>query len=282
MADGGGGGTYGVSPSQEKEEKKARKSLEDTVTKVAQGLGTTTTKSANDPLVFLGFDKSKKIPEHFNVGSMDPNYWAKFSNDKTATLSQVAGQYYNWDQKTRDKFLSQLNLAGYDTSQMRDGQIAQMWAAYAQQASSYFANGKKITPWDVLEMDMKQREAYMNTPRSVTQTSTSYDMSTREDAQAIFLQAAQSLLGRDPTKSEISAFQKALNAYEKANPTVTTQTTSYLGDTVTGQTSTTKGGVKEGARQLMAVEDVKKDPEYGAYQAATTYFDAMMDMIGGG
>jgi hypothetical protein len=32
----------------------------------------------------------------------------------------------------------------------------------------------------------------------------------------------------------------------------------------------------------MAVEDVKRDPEYGAYQAATTYFDAMMQMIGGG
>src|SRR5688500_20335702 len=89
---------------------------------------------------------------------------------------------------------------------------------------------------------MQQREAYMNTPRTVTQTSTAFDMSTREDAHAIFLQAAQSLLGRDPTKSEIGAFWKALNAYEKANPTVTTQTTNYMGDTVTGQTSTTKIG----------------------------------------
>ena len=82
-------------------------------------------------------------------------------------------------------------------------------------------------------------------------------------------------------REEYWALLEALNAYEKANPTITTQTTNYMGDTVTGQTSTTKGGVKEGARQLMAVEDVKADPEYGAYQAATTYFDAMMDMIGG-
>lgn len=282
MADGGGGGTYGVSPSQEKQEQKSRKTFEEKVASVAQGLGGSSgSKSANDPLVFLGFDKSKKMPENFNVGSMDPNYWAQFNNDKTATLSTVAGQYYNWDQKTRNKFLSQLNLAGYDTSQLRDGQIAQLWGAYSQQAAEYFARGKKVTPWDVLAMDMQQREAYMNTPRSVTQSSTSYDMSTREDAHGIFMTAAQQLLGRDPTKAEVASFQKALNAYEKANPTVTTQTTSYMGDTVTGQTSTTKGGVKEGARQLMAVEDVKADPEYGAYQAATTYFDAMMDMIGG-
>lgn len=278
MADGGGGGTYGVSPSQQKEEKAATKTFEEKVASVAQGLGTSSgTKAADDPLVYLG----QGTVSPGAMGGYSPGYWATHS-DKTATLTQTAGQYYDWDGKTRDKFLSQLNLAGYDTNSLKDGQIAQLWATYAQQAASYYAQGKKLTPWDILAMDMKQRESYLNTPRSVTQSSTSYDMSTREDAHAIFLQAAQSLLGRDPTKSEIGAFQKALNAYEKKNPTITTQTTNYLGDTVTGQTSTTKGGVKAEARQLMAVEDVKADPEYGAYQAATTYFDAMMQMIGGG
>ena len=110
---------------------------------------------------------------------------------------------------------------------MKDSQIAQMWGNYAAQASQYYSSGRKLTPWDILAKDMEQREAYLNTPRSVTQTSTAYDMSTREDAHGIFLQAAQSLLGRDPTKAEIGAFQKALNAYEKKNPTVTTQTTNY-------------------------------------------------------
>lgn len=276
--DGVGGGTGLGSPTQQKKEQ----SFADAVKSAAAsgGSGTKKSASAKDPLVFLGYNKTT-LPEHFNVGSMDPNYYKRLTGEKTATLSEVAGQYYNWDQKTRDKFLSQLNLAGYDTNQMKDAQIASMWAAYAQQAAAYYAVGKTLTPWDILAKDMQQREAYMNTPRTVTQTSTAYDMSTREDAHAIFLQAAQSLLGRDPTKHEISAFQKALNAYEKANPTVTTVTQNYLGDTLQSQSSTTKGGVKEGARQLMAVEDVKQDPEYGAYQAATTYFDAMMEMIGG-
>ncbi len=275
--DGVGGGTGLGSPTQKKKEQ----SFSDAVKSAAAGSAPKKSASAQDPLVFLGYS-NKTLPEHFNVGSTDPKYYERLLGAKTATLSQVAGQYYNWDQKTRDKFLSQLNLAGYDTNGMQDSQIAGMWASYAQQAAAYYAAGNSMTPWDILAKDMKQREAYLNTPRSVTQTSTAYDMSTREDAHAIFLQAAQSLLGRDPTKSEISAFQKALNAYEKANPTVTTQTTNYMGDTVTGQSSTTKGGVKVGARQLMAVEDVKRDPEFGAYQAATTYFDAMMQMIGGG
>lgn len=248
-----------------------------TANEVAEAFASLGTSSSSrggtkDPLVFLGWGGQYEGA----YGPMIP-----LRKEKTGKLSDVANQYYNWDDKTKNKFLSQLNLAGYDTSQMRDAQVAQLWGTYAAQAAQYFAQGRKLTPWDILSRDMEQRETYLNTPRSVTQTSTSYDMSTREDAHAIFLQAAQSLLGRDPTKAEISTFQKALNAYEKANPTVTTQTTNYMGDTVTGQTSTTKGGVKEGARQLMAMEDVKRDPEYGAYQAATTYFDAMMEMIGG-
>lgn len=271
---GGGGGTYGYSPSSEKKDTQKADALGKAVEKFKSGASTPTSGGTKDPLVYLGQNDRLQGEMRFTAGT---GYY-----DKTGKASEIAGQYYDWSQKTKDKFLTQLGLAGYDTSTMRDAQIAQLWAGYVGQAASYYQSGNKLTPWDILSKDMQQREAYLNTPRSVTQTSTSYDMSTREDAHAIFLQAAQSLLGRDPTKSEISSFQKALNKYEKANPTKTTQTTNYLGDTVTGQTSTTTGGVKEGARAVMATEDVKADPEYGAYQAATTYFDAMMDMIGGG
>jgi len=248
-----------------------------TAKEVADAFGSVQQQSSSsggvkDPLVFLGWGGGYEGA----YGPMIP-----LRKEKTGKLSDVANQYYNWDTKTQNKFLSQLNLAGYDTSQMKDSQIAQLWGTYAAQAAQYYGQGRKLTPWDILAKDMEAREAYMNTPRSVTQTSTAYDMSTREDAHAIFLQSAQALLGRDPTKAEIKTFQKALNAYEKANPTVTTQTTNYMGDTVTSQSSTTKGGVKEGARQLMAMEDIKQDPEYGAFQAATTYYDAMMEMIGG-
>jgi hypothetical protein len=254
------------------------KTAKDVVEGFASLTGTSSSKGGSkDPLVFLG------TKQHTPMYGSSSYYTAQASGayDNTVKLSEVANQYYNWDTKTKNKFLTQLGLAGYDTQSMKDSQIASLWGNYAAQAAQYFSQGKRLTPWDILAKDRDQREAYLNTPRSVTQTSTNYDMSTREDAHGIFLQAAQSLLGRDPTKAEIGAFQKALNAYEKANPTVTTQTTNYMGDTVTGATSTTKGGVKEGARQLMAMEDVKADPEYGAYQAATTYFDAMMEMIGG-
>lgn len=258
-------------PAQTK--RKTAKDVADAFAGLAQG-SSSSQGGTKDPLVYLGQNDMLQGEMRFTAGT---GYY-----DKTGKLSDVSNQFYNWDNKTKNKFLAQLNLAGYDTNSMKDSQVAQLWGNYAAQAAQYYSQGRKMTPWDILAKDREQREAYLNTPRSVTQSSTAYDMSTKEDAHGIFLQAAQSLLGRDPTKAEIASFQKALNSYEKANPTVTTQTTNYMGDTVTGQTSTTKGGVKEGARQVMAMEDIKADPEYGAYQAATTYYDAMMEMIGGG
>lgn len=225
-----------------------------------------------DPLVYLGQNSMLQGEMRYTAGT---SYY-----DKTDKLSSVSNQYYNWDQKTKDKFLTQLSLAGIDTTSLKDADVAKLWGSYAEQAASYYAAGTKLTPWDILSKDREQREAYLKTPRSVTQTQTTSNLSTGADSHALFLQAAQSLLGRDPTKSEVSSFQKALNAYEKKNPTVSTTTSNYVGDTLQSQNTTTKGGVTDASRGLMATEDIKADPEYGAYQAATTYFGALMDMIG--
>lgn len=199
--------------------------------------------------------------------------------DKTGTLSEVAGSYYTWDNGQKNKFVTQLALAGYDVENMRDAQLAQLWGGYVQQAAQYYSNGKKLTPWDMLAKDRQQREAYMNTPRSETTTSTSTDLSTFEDARAIMYEVAKSLLGRAPTKAESKQIQSVLNSYEKANPTVTTTTTNYLGDTVTGQESNTSGGVRAETRQLLAMDEAKKDPEYGAYQAATNGMNWLQELI---
>lgn len=227
--------------------------------------------STDDPDVYMG--------TRYSYNAMD----RKVSLDRIMSASEAAGMYYDWDQKTRDKFLTQLGLAGYKSDQMTDSDLALTWANYVNQAAKYRARGQNLTPWDVLAKDMAQRETAAAKPRTITQTSTSYDLSSKGDAQAIFLTAAQQLIGRDPTKAETAKFTEALNAYERANPRTTTTTSRYAaGGDLTSQSSTTSGGVGEGARQILAMEDIKKDPEYGAYQAATTYFDAMMEMIGGG
>ncbi|HEY6022252.1 MAG TPA: hypothetical protein VIY48_21005 [Candidatus Paceibacterota bacterium] len=257
----------------------------------AAGMSANTSKN---PLIYLGRAAPPAESYGYGPGSTHPGPYAEgyqptmttglFGNsvDKTATLSEVTNQYYGWDSATKNRFITQLNLAGFNASGMSDSQLASAWADYAGQAARYYqqGSGQKLTPWDILAKDMQQREAAQ--PRTVTSTSSSSNMSTSEDAHAIFMQAAQSLLGRDPTKTEISSFRKKLNEYESANPTVTTTTSNYVGQDLKSQSSKTTGGVSADTRNMMAMENAKSQPEFGAYQAATTYMDALMKTISGG
>lgn len=258
------------SPSPGKKPVSKEEALQNIISGLKSGGTGTVGPTARDPIVFMGWG------QEIRMGPLPPTRQVM-----TSTLSAATNMYYTWDAATKDKFMAQAGLAGYDVNNMRDSQLAGLWGAYVQQAASYYAAGVRLSPWDIMSKDMASREAAVAKPRTVTQTSKSFDLSTEGDAKAIFLTAAQQLLGRDPTKSETKKFQAALNAMEKANPTITTTTSNYLGSELQGQESTTTGGVKEGSRQVLAMEEAKKDPEYGAYQAATTYFDALMDAIGG-
>jgi hypothetical protein len=280
--DGGGAGGTGALPRTQQDRVS---NLNDAIDKArAQGGSGSTRKVANpkDPLVYLGQMEAPGMAGSSGYYQYLASGGKPKVADQTATLSEVANQYYNWDQKTKDKFLSQLALTGRDVTGLADAQIAALWGAYAQQAGAYYGAGQKLTPWDILAKDMRQREAFMRTPRTETATATDIQTSTSEDAHAIFLQAAQSLLGRDPTKSEIKTFQSALNAYEKANPRITKTTSNYLGDQLQSQSQTTEGGVSAEARGILAMEDIKKDPEYGAHQAATNGMNWLMEMVQGG
>jgi len=260
----------------------------------AQQDATPSANTSKNPLIYLGRKAPAAETYGYGAGSTHPGPYAEgyqpamttgiFGNsvDDTSTLNEVTQQYYNWDVATKNKFITQLNLAGFNASGMSDSQLASAWADYAGQSAKYYNNGsgQKLTPWDILAKDMTMRESAQ--PRTVTSTSSSSNLSTGEDAHAIFYQAAQSLLGRDPTKTEISSFQKKLNSYENANPTVTTTTQNYVGQDLKSQSSTTKGGVSADTRNMMAMENAKAEPEFGAYQAATTYMDALMKTISGG
>lgn len=281
--DGGGGGSTGFSSTDEQRVK----SVNEAVQRNAAARGTTAGSGSGkanpqNPMVYLGTQTRTDLAGSSSYYAHLGSGGKPITQDVTATASEVAQQYYSWDQKTKDKFLSQLALTGRDVTGLADGQIAQLWAAYVGQAASYYGANQKLTPWDIIAKDMKQREIFMKTPRTVTQTATDVQLSTQQDAHAIFLQAAQSLLGRDPTKSEIKTFKAALNAYEKANPRTTTTTSQYLGDQLQSQSQKTTGGVSEASRGLMAMEDIKKDPEYGAYQAATNGMNWLMEMVQGG
>lgn len=280
------------SPSPGAEPKTQAQSFQEAVERSAAATLSLMPQTANpkDPMVFLGTTNlgleglSQADIIRAENGKLDRTV------DNTATLSEVANQYYTWDQKTKDRFLTQLALTGVDVDAQPDAKLAQLWGAYAEQAASYYAAGKKLTPWDILAKDRDQREKAFIKPRSVTQTATNLDISSALTARAIFNEATRALLGRAPTKAETRSFQARLNAYERANPQTTTTTTTYAGGQVgaagtgdvTGQTSVTKGGVAAADRAMIAEEAAKADPEYGAYQAATSGMNWLMEMVNGG
>lgn len=268
---GGGGGMGGISPSKQQ----SQNIFNSTVKKKASATAGTVDPSrgtAKDPMIYIGRSATASTLGFGGIAE----------STAYAPQSQVQNMYYTWDNKTKNKFLSQLSLAGYDTGQLKDAQLASLWAGYVEVAGKYSLAGKWISPWEIIGKDIAQREEEVAKPRTVTQTQKSYNLSTAEDAHALFQGAAQTLLGRDPTKAEIARFKGILNKYEQANPTMTTTTSNYLGQELQNQESTTKGGVSAASQQLIATEEAKKDPEYGAYQAATNGMNWLMEMIGGG
>lgn len=101
-----------------------------------------------------------------------------------------------------------------------------------------------------------------------------------EEASQLLEDVLTERLGRAPTEAESAAFLAALNAKQRQNPTSTT--TTYTKDPASGQyntSSTTTGGVNEDA---FADQwgDTHNEAEAGAYQMATTYFDALLGALG--
>lgn len=233
-----------------------------------------------NPPVFFGWE-NPKITKMKGLASFEPGM-ATQRQAMTSSYQDAVNQFYLWSPEQKQEFRAQLALAGANTEQMTDLQLSKAWESYVAQSGAYWqnGNGRGLTPWDILAMDRTNREA--QGPIKSTSTSTALDISTRQDAQAIAQSAARSLLGRDPTQAEITKLLGSLNQYERNNPRVTTTESIQQPGGGGTSTSTTTGGVSDAARQVLAQEQAKSNPEYGAYQAATTYYEAMMQVLGRG
>lgn len=193
-------------------------------------------------------------------------------------LSQLVSQWYTMDQASKDKFEAQLATAGYKIETFSDADLGNLWASYAGQAAAYNEQGRNMTLWDVLAMDARNHQVAK--PVTTTHTDVSTNVSNYQDTHALFMSAAQSLLGRAPTTAETKAFQNTLNAYQRANPTKTTQTSTTDAMGNTSSTTSTSGGTTQAGLSDLAQQQAQQNPDYGAYQAATTYFNALLGAIG--
>ncbi len=181
-----------------------------------------------------------------------------------------------------------------------DNQIKSAWGISQ-------TSGKTWTPYDVMnsyssegnkfgtvkkgdwEYDVAtgERVRYLGKLTKTT-TQKSVDLTSPEDAKALTTSVLTQALGRAPTAKEFAQYRSSINALERANPTQSTTTTTYNPNMDTGEletassNTTTSGGVSAEALQNSVLEGAKDTSEYGKYQAATTYWDAMMQMMSGG
>lgn len=137
--------------------------------------------------------------------------------------------------------------------------------------------------------------------RTITETATQVDISNPEQSRALVQNVLSQALGRWATGAELEEFVGTLNAYQRNNPSTSTRTTTVAPETRTQTTtespdgsqssstsvqggesnsSTTnqQGATAEGGQQLL-LENAMESPDYGAYQAATTYYQALLGVL---
>lgn len=138
--------------------------------------------------------------------------------------------------------------------------------------------GKPLSVWDVI--DLRTREAAKYGAGGVAGATTTVSRSSSVEKLSdgsmwsVLKGAATNLLGRAPTNSELQRFASRANQLASSHPTTSKTTTTSSAGGSTSHTST-KQGASAGDYELAAENQLNATPEAGAYQAASTYANAL-------
>jgi hypothetical protein len=200
-------------------------------------------------------------------------------------ITAATNMYYQWTQAQQNEFRAQYALVDSNAYTATDQALATDWAGLVNQAAAYAQAGQAVTPWDVLAKDISSNSGGIGKDnKEVTKNVSNVTLTSQQDANAIFVSAAQSLLGRAPTADEEAAFHANLNQVETANPTISTVEKEYNpeGFVVSQDTLKSTGGVGTTAAENLAEQNIRGTSEYANYQAATTYMGALQQLLSGG
>lgn len=228
----------------------------------------------------------------------------QYSNvgDNVQSLASVLNAPYTWSDAKRQQAMQTFRENGYTFA---DGtgnhtvrtldDLVKAWQDMAMQAANVYdstAGQQKVTPWDMLSRyknDQQLAGTFVNYQNGTSKTVTKNDVQHISDGQAwnALNTALEKELGRDPTQQEVRDFAYRMNNLAAANPgQVTTTTTAHNG--VTSETRTIDPGfsgvstspfVVDQELAQQAILQAKQDPNYGAYQAASTYFNAAVGAL---
>lgn len=218
------------------------------------------------------------------------------------SVTDAEAAYYNWTDKQRADFRAKALVAGLLKTGDGDIEAGGLWKNLVDQAANYGSQGKAVSPTDLLagyvkansggtpwvkqgnfEINSITGEKRYIGPQFRTTTATNINLTDPATARAVATSMFQQLLGRDPGQNEIQAYASALAQSEIQDPSKSTTTTQY--DMTTGDPTNTSsvstGGMTDAGRQQLAMDEIKKKPEYATTQAATTYANALEAAVKG-
>ncbi len=145
-------------------------------------------------------------------------------------------------------------------------------------------NGQPKTPFDIIEENVRTAAVKNGTSlanQTVTERQKTISKMSDGTLWSYIDTAARQALGRAPTSSEIREFTSRANSIAANNPTIESVTTKYGpdGKPLPNSTRRVEQGAGEADYRMAAERMAQADPEAGAYQAATTYYNAFLKAI---
>lgn len=147
--------------------------------------------------------------------------WAK--GDEMVTMDVATNLWWVMDNPTRADYIKKMEQA-FGTKITSGPQAFNLWKSLPQLAGSFQKSmGEKISPDQILDQYIS-----MNLVKSGGGGAGGYskvvDLTNPDDAQVLVNNSLNQYLGRDATDDERNVFLETLNAVERKNPIVTTQT----------------------------------------------------------
>lgn len=249
---------------------------------------------------FLSQIQSSPGPATGGASASDPPvwWWSQGANmltrnrfdqmlaGETRPLSDVQGEFYRWTDAQRNEWADYLTKLGLLEPGERDwSTLRDLWNDVASETARFTAAGKKLTPWQVAALVAGgdnpggaggAAKGYTGVKRQVQKN---VDLTDPATAKAMVTSVLERTLGRAPTPEELDSFRSVLNAAERANPSVTTTDVTYEDGDAVSSSSQTSGGLGAAGAQQVLMDEAMAKPEWGAYQAATTLYNAFLSSI---
>jgi hypothetical protein len=267
--------------------------------------------------VFFGRTKSQKMTPVWRGDALLPgkSKVVESEEDDIKSVAEGMAMFYE-DDFDLQKLAEEAERYGLRADSLDD--LRNVWETAIQYSANKYAAGSKKTPWEMIPLmggawqggggkadrSRTMTQTMHEAGRTVTETATQVDISNPEQSRALVQDVLSRALGRWATGDELGEFVGTLNTYQRENPSVstrtsvttpqtTTQTTTEggsdtdqtsesssktVGGETTSSTTNKQGATAEGGQQLL-LENAMEAPDYGAYQASTTYYDALLGVL---